>query len=50
MWVDKGSESYNRLVRSWSQDHDVQMYSTHNERKCVVAERFLRTLKNKIYK
>ena len=26
------------------------MYSTHNEGKSVVAERFLRTLKNKIYK
>ena len=26
------------------------MYSTHNERKSVVAERFIRTLKNKIYK
>ena len=26
------------------------MYSTHNEGKCVVAERFIRTFKNKIYK
>ena len=26
------------------------MYSTHNEGKSVVAERFMRTLKNKIYK
>ena len=26
------------------------MYSTHNERKFVVAERFIRTIKNKIYK
>ena len=26
------------------------MYSTHNERKSVIAERFIRTLKNKIYK
>ena len=26
------------------------MASTHNERKSVVAERFIRTLKNKIYK
>ena len=26
------------------------MYSTHNERKSVVAERSVRTLKNKIYK
>ena len=26
------------------------MYSTHNEEKSIVAERFLRTLKNRIYK
>ena len=26
------------------------MYSTHNERKSVVAEKFIRTLKKKIYK
>ena len=26
------------------------MYSTHNEGKSVVAERFIRTLKKKIYK
>ena len=26
------------------------MYSAHNERKSVVAERFIRTLRNKIYK
>ena len=28
----------------------MQMYSTHNEGKSVVAERFIRTLKKKIYK
>ena len=26
------------------------MYSTHNEGKSVVAERFIRTIKDKIYK
>ena len=26
------------------------MYSTYNEGKCVVAERFIRTLKNEIFK
>ena len=28
----------------------IKMYSTHEERKSVVSERFIRTLKNKIYK
>ena len=32
------------------QDNNIVMYSTHNERKSVVAERFIRTLKNKNYK
>ena len=26
---------------------DIEIYSTHNERKYVVAERFIRTIKNK---
>ena len=29
---------------------DIEMYSTHNERKSVIAEGFIRTLKNKVYK
>ena len=49
-WVDKGSEFYNRSMKSWLEKNDVQMYSTHNEGKAVVAERFIRTIKNKIYK
>ena len=39
IWVDKGSEFYG-----------IEMYSIHNEGKSVVAERFIRTLKTKIYK
>ena len=30
--------------------NDVEMYSTQNNEKSVIAERFIRTLKNKIYK
>ena len=50
IWVDKSSEFYNRTVKSWLQDNDIEMYSTHNEGKSVVAERFIRTHENKIYK
>ena len=49
-WVDKGSEFYNRSMKSWLQDNDIVMHSTHNERESVAAERFIKTLKNKIYK
>ena len=50
IWVDKGSEFYNAYFKKWLRDNDLVMYSTHNEGKSVVAERFIRTLKNKIYK
>ena len=50
IWVDKGAEFYNNSFKRWLQDNDSVMYSTHNEGKSVLAERFIRTLKNKIYK
>ena len=50
IWVDKGSEFYNAYFKKWLRGNDVVMYSTHNEGKSVVAERFIRTLKSKIYK
>ena len=36
-------------MKSWLEKNDIEMYSTHNEGKSVVAERFIRTIKNKIY-
>ena len=36
-------------MKSWL-ENGIEMYSTYHERKTVVAERFIRTLKNKIYK
>ena len=50
IWVDKGSEFYNASFKKWLQGNDIVMYSANNEGKSVVAERFIRTLKNKIYK
>ena len=50
MWVDKRSEFYNRSIKSWLEKNNIEMYSAHNEGKSVVAERFIRTLENKIYK
>ena len=37
-------------MKSWLEKNDIEMYSTHNTRKSIVAERFIRTIKNKIYK
>ena len=50
IWVDKGFEFYNAYFKKWLQDNDIVMYSTHSEGKSVVAERFIRTLKSRIYK
>ena len=50
IWVDKGSGFHNRLMKSWLQDNNIETYSAYNEEKSVVAARFIRTLKKKIYK
>ena len=50
IWVDQGSEFYSNLFKKWLNGNDISMYSTHNEGKSVVAERFIKTLKNKISK
>ena len=50
IWVDQGGEFYNNVFKKWLSDNDIIMYLTYNEGKSVVAERFIRTLKNKLYK
>ena len=50
IWVDQGSEFYNQSLKDFLKINNIEMYSTFNEGKYVVAERFIRTLKNKIFK
>ena len=50
VWVDQGSEFYNQSFKDFLKINNIEMYSTFNEGKSVVAERFTRTLKNKIFK
>ena len=38
------------FLKKWLKDNDIEMYSISNEGKSVVAERFIRTLKTRIYK
>ena len=45
IWVDQGSEFYNSSFKKWLDDNDIKMYPTYNEGKCIVAERYFRTLK-----
>ena len=50
IWVDQGSELYNNTFKYFLKINNIEMYSTFNEGKSVVAERFIRTLKNKFFK
>ena len=50
IWVDKVSKFCNNSFKKWLKDNDTEMYSIHNEGKSVIAERFIKTLKTKIYK
>ena len=50
IWVDKGIEFYNNSFKKWLGDNVIEMYSTNNEGKSVIAERVIKALKNKIYK
>ena len=45
MWVDKGKEFYNRDVKD-----SIELYSTENEEKSSVVERWIRTMKEKMWK
>ena len=50
IWVDQSSEFYNKPFKDFLKINNIEVYSTYNEGKSVVAERFIRTLKNKIFK
>ena len=50
IWVDHGSKFYDNKFKKFLKENDIEMYSNFNERKSVVAERFIKTLKYKIYK
>ena len=50
IWVDQGGEFYNNLFKRFLKINNIEMYSTYNEGKSAVAERFIRNLKNKIFK
>ena len=49
LWFDQGREFHNILMQEWLENNDILLYFTHNEAKSVIAERFIKTLKSKIY-
>ena len=50
MWVGRGGELYNRTMDLWLEENGIERYSTYNEDKAVVVERFNRTLKTRMWK
>ena len=50
IWVDKDSKLYNKLFERFLKINNTEMYSAYNKGESVFAERFNRTLKNKIFK
>ena len=50
LWVNQGSEFCNNSFKDFLKMNNIEMYSTYIEGKSVVAKRFIKTLKNKIFK
>ena len=48
--VAEGGVFYNKFFKRFLKTNNIEMYSTYNEGKSVVAGRLIRTLKNKIFK
>ena len=50
LWVDKGREFYNKHLKDVLEKNSTQMYSTENEEKSSVCERWNITIKTKMWK
>ena len=50
LWTDKESEFYNKHVKNLLEKDKITLYSTENEEKSSVVERWNRTIKNKMWK
>ena len=50
LWVDKGTEYYNENVLDLLAKNKFTIYSTENEEKSSVCERWNRTIETKMYK
>ena len=49
IWVDEGKEFYNKDMTAWLKEEKITRYSTHGEHKSAIAERFNRTLKERMW-
>ena len=45
IWVDQGSKVCNKFFKKLLKGNNIEMYSTHNEGKSVVAQKFKKNFK-----
>ena len=50
LWTDKGKEFYNEKMDDLRKLNNIELYSTENEEKSSIAERWIRTMKEKMWK
>ena len=50
LWTDKGTEFYNKDMNDLQKLYDIELYSTENVEKSSIAERWIRTMKEKMFK
>ena len=50
LWTDKGKEYYNKHFKDLLEKNKITLYSTENEEKSSVCERWNRTIKSKMWK
>ena len=50
LWTDKEEEYYNKNMKELLEKNDIALYSTENEEKSSVCERWNRTIKTKMWK
>ena len=50
IWVDKGKEFWNKNVENLLKEYNINLYSTENDLKSCVVERFIRSYKSVMYR
>ncbi|KAL9986586.1 hypothetical protein ACROYT_G000754 [Oculina patagonica] len=50
LWTDKGKEYYNKNMKELLEKNGITLYSTENEEKSSVCERWNRTIKTRMWK
>ena len=50
LWVDQGIKLYSKRMPEWLDSNNILRYSKYNEGKSVIAEKYIKTLKAKLFR